>query len=29
MADDLAYRIFIIVIGLAPVVLTAAAVFIK
>jgi hypothetical protein len=29
MADDLAYRIFIIVIGLAPVVLTAGAVFIK
>jgi hypothetical protein len=29
MADDLAYRIFIVVIGLAPVVLTAGAVFIK
>jgi hypothetical protein len=29
MADDLAYRIFIIVIGLVPVVLTAGAVFIK
>jgi hypothetical protein len=29
MADDLAYRIFIIVIGLAPVVLAAGAVFIK
>ena len=29
MADDLAYRIFIIVIGLAPVVLTVGAVFIK
>jgi hypothetical protein len=29
MADDLAYRIFIIVFGLAPVVLTAGAVFIK
>jgi hypothetical protein len=28
-ADDLAHRIFIIVIGLAPVVLTAGAVFIK
>ena len=29
MADDLAYRIVIIVIGLAPVVLTAVAVFIR
>ena len=29
MADDLAFRILIIVIGLAPVVLTVTALFIK
>lgn len=29
MADDLAYRITVIVVGLTPVVLTAAAVFMK
>lgn len=29
MLDDLAYRIFVILLGLAPVVLTAAAVFMQ